>query len=506
MGSFSKKGKAVVFTAAATGATFAATMFAPMSLVFADTTATVMTAEDLTEALANGVDNITLGANITGSFTVSDTTGKTTIDLGGYTLSSLGETSQAHAITVNIGAEADISNGTIVANKKDAAIYNNGYTTINANVTHTGTATTSFYAIMNHGDMVINGGNISASESVTSSLIENGYYNYAASSPTSGYVPGVNKEFPTLTINGGSFADGFITVKTDEGGITVINDGTFSNKNICIESWNDTTINGGQFTGAGNESVCYAGKYNSHTDGTLKIKGGKFTGRSLIASVDAYTEQANVTIESADFSGVDRLFSDSTSTKKPTVTIAETSAQPQTTSTEFITDITWDDENSANRPGLAKFKEMLTVVDDNGNPLTANIELSEDPNNASVTIVKYTVNYDKYNADGTEAAVPNAKLTIDNDKLQAAGYEAVNPDSPFILSPKPQEPTDTIEPTEPSKPTKDNKTDIKLNSAEGQKAPQTGVTSNAPLYTLLAAGAVGGACVAAWAIKRKTAK
>lgn len=255
MGNFSKKGKAVVFTAAATGATFAATMFAPMSLVFADTTATVMTAEELTEALANGVDNITLGANITGSFTVSDTTGKTTIDLGGYTLSSLGETSPAHAITVNIGAEADISNGTIVANKKDAAIYNNGYTTINANVTHTGIATTSFYAILNHGDMVINGGNISASKLSGSSLIENGYYNYAASSPTSGYVPGVNKEFPTLTINGGSFADGLITVKTDEGGITVINDGTFSNKNICIESWNDTTINGGQFTGAGNESV-----------------------------------------------------------------------------------------------------------------------------------------------------------------------------------------------------------------------------------------------------------
>ena len=462
MGNFSKKGKAVVFTAAATGATFAATMFAPMSLVFADTTATVMTAEDLTEALANGVDNITLGANITGSFTVSDTTGKTTIDLGGYTLSSLGETSPAHAITVNIGAEADISNGTIVANKKDAAIYNNGYTTINANVTHTGTAKTS--------DI---GANI------------------------------VNKEFPTLTINGGSFADGLLTVKTDEGGITVINDGTFSNKNFCIESWNDTTINGGQFTGTGDQPVFYAGKYNSHTDGTLKIKGGKFTGRSLIASVNAYTEQANVTIESADFSGVDRLFSDSTSTKKPTVTIAETSAQPQTTSTEFITDITWDDENSANRPSFAKFKEMLTVVDDNGNPLTANIELAEDPNNASVTIVKYTVNYDKYNADGTEAAVPNAKLTIDNDKLNAAGYEAVNPDSPFILSPKPQKPT---KPTEPSKPVEDNKTDIKLNSAEGQKAPQTGVTSNAPLYTLLAAGAVGGACVAAWAIKRKTAK
>ena len=122
------------------------------------------------------------------------------------------------------------------------------------------------------------------------------------------------------------------------------------------------------------------------------------------------------------FSGVDRLFSDSTSTKKPTVTIAETSTQPQTTSKEFITDITWNDENSANRPGFAKFKEMLTVVDDNGNPLTANIELAEDPNNASVTIVKYTVNYDKYNADGTEAAVPNAKLTIDNDKLNAAGY------------------------------------------------------------------------------------
>lgn len=152
---------------------------------------------------------------------------------------------------------------------------------------------------------------------------------------------------------------------------------------------------------------------------------------------------------------------------------------------------------------------MLTVVDDNGNPLSANIKLAEDPNNASVTIVKYTVNYDKYNADGTEAAVPNAKLTIDNDKLNAAGYEAVNPDSPFILSPKPQEPTKPTKPTEPTKPSKpaeDNKTDIKLNSAEGQKAPQTGVTSNAPLYTLLAAGAVGGACVAAWAIKRKTAK
>ena len=85
--------------------------------------------------------------------------------------------------------------------------------------------------------------------------------------------------------------------------------------------------------------IFYAGKYNSYADGTLKIKGGKFTGRSLIASDDLYTEQANVTIESADFSGVDRLFSNSTSTKKPTVTIAETSTQPQTTSKEFITDI-----------------------------------------------------------------------------------------------------------------------------------------------------------------------
>lgn len=503
MNMFSKKGRTVMLTAAATGVTFGATMFAPVIPAFAETV-TVKTADELKNALNNGADSIVVGSDIEGSFEVKS---DTSIDLGGNTVNSSG-----HAFIVDKGANATITNGTITAGNKDAAVYNNGYTTLNVNITRTTSGSNSYYAILNHGEMTINGGTIQAPEDSGSSLIENGYYNYKSTNPDMGHVESVNAAEPTLTINGGNFSGGLIGIKTDEGGVTTINDGKFTNSDVVVQNWNKTTINGGEFESTGPEAILYSGLYNDKTAGALNIEGGKFTGASLVAASDQYTKGASVTLNNADITGVDKLFNRDTTENKPTLDAGDNNELPQITSAEVHDVINWDDKDDQDgvRPTVEQIKRMLTVKDENGNPLNATIDVTVDPDNPNRYLITFVYSADKFNSDGSPAELPDGvELTFDKDELKNAGYTVGYDGNLRTFSHIPE----VVETEETEKTdTKETESDVELKKADDVSyststavSPKTGDKSTVALYTLIAVSAAG-ACAVAWTIKRKLEK
>ena len=256
-----------------------------------------------------------------------------------------------------------------------------------------------------------------------------------------GHVAGTNSPNPTLTINDGLFSGGLITVKTDDGGITTINSGKFVNNSdanddvVVIENWNKTTINGGEFEGNGTHStIFYPGQIDTPQNvGELTITGGKYIGSTLIATGEIRNKSAKIIIKNADISGVGEMFSAPNSGFVPgtdstgSMVIENNSTiMTQLTSAEFKQAITWDDGNDKDkvRPTAEQIKNMLAVVSkDSGTPLTANIEVTVDPDDANRYLVTYKYSVDKYNADGTEVTtLPVAELKFDEVAVKDAGY------------------------------------------------------------------------------------
>lgn len=78
--------------------------------------------------------------------------------------------------------------------------------------------------------MTINNDTMVMQEGKFSSLIVNGYYDYAGGSDSrQNYVVGINQAAPKLTINNGVFVGGVNTIKNDDGGELIINGGGFGN-------------------------------------------------------------------------------------------------------------------------------------------------------------------------------------------------------------------------------------------------------------------------------------
>lgn len=256
--------------------------------------AEVTTAEDLKAAVAAGGE-VTLGDNITASITIpKDKT--VTLNLNGKTLTNEAD---MDTITVALGGTLTIEGTGTVDNDSHgrAAVYNNGTVTINGG-TYTrsaekGTGKTgednangnSWYTICNHGIMTVNPGVTVTNTGTFSSLFENGYQSYTGNNERSNYVAGTNNAAPALTINGGTFEGGKITIKNDDGGILKIGGGRFTNNgNRVVFNANKAEINGGEFycpaTYFGNEiavDTLYAdGGQNA---GQLTITGGTFDGK-----------------------------------------------------------------------------------------------------------------------------------------------------------------------------------------------------------------------------------
>lgn len=281
-------------------------------------------ATTLKTAVANGGE-VTLGADITASITIpKDKT--VTLNLNGYKLTN---EDKKDTIYVEMGGTLIINGTGTVDNVSHgrAAIFNNGTVILNGGIytrsAEVGTGKdpnsdneNSWYTICNHGIMTVNPGVTVTNTGTFSSVFENGYYDYNGSNERSNYVSGTNHANPELTIYGGTFEGGKITIKNDNGGKMTIKDGTFTNKgNRVVYNVHVAVIEGGEF----NCPTTYFGNHIAvHTDidktagdqstGNLTINGGNFDGKvAATETARAYITGGTFNSDVTAYAGQDTL-------------------------------------------------------------------------------------------------------------------------------------------------------------------------------------------------------
>lgn len=233
---------------------------------------------------------VELVANTTESITVSS--GSVTLKLSAKLTNTAGQ----HTITVSKGATLTIEGAGTVDNVSHGcgALFNNGTVIINGgtfdrsreNGTNKDSAgNNSWYTICNHGTMTVNNATVTTASGNKdlgrySSLFENGYQNYNKQ-----YDESTNQEYPTLTINNGTFNGGLNTIKNDDNGIANIYGGKCTNfYQACVQNHHKITIYNGEFTTNVSDawSVLNCGNCTSnvagHDEHNLTIVNGTFTG------------------------------------------------------------------------------------------------------------------------------------------------------------------------------------------------------------------------------------
>lgn len=210
-------------------------------------------------------------------------------------------------IYVEKGAKLTLTGkGTINNVAGYANVFNNGETTIDGDITinHTGG---SYYAVLNHGEMNINKANITA-DADSNSVVVNGYFNYGnTSNHRVGYVEDFAHANPKMTLGSGVVVDApdaeNCTIKNDDGGIMVIDGGTYKASSAgAFQNANKATINGGAFTQTNvNKPLLYNGYYEGgNNEGILEINDGLF--RYAEGTFVETTEGSKITIKGGAFS------------------------------------------------------------------------------------------------------------------------------------------------------------------------------------------------------------
>ena len=406
------------------------------------------------------------------------TSGALTIENGSKVTLTLAEGAKltnkdgSDTIVVKYGGELTINGTGTVDNLSNscAPIYNSGTVNINGGsiVRSQDREGNSYYAILNHGTMTIDGATVRVNNG-SSSLIDNGYYSYNSGNARSGYVEGENSQSPTLTISSGIFSGGMNAVKNDDGGNLTINGGSFSNTyGAVVLNWNIARINDGTFTvNNGTYPVIANGYLTGGKDaGVLTISGGEFTaannGTYGIFGYGGGTEKGgSFTITGGTFKG--SVATDSNYPCLPIVsggnftdkeTVSDYFPSDQSLTVDSNGNIVANTTQSQARIGSTYYKtiaDAISAAKDNDTVVIVNsfsIDMTNvQPNNGAITINKDITldgNGKTITATGTKpsgsthvilvtangASVEN--LTIDVDGKATSGIQAYKADNVSI--------------------------------------------------------------------------
>lgn len=205
---------------------------------------------------------------------------------------------------VEVGVNGNLTltgNGSVECNKNGKpAINNNGSMTIE-NGSYTRTVDekgNSYYTMVNHGNIVINDGIFQAPR-IVSSMIENGYYDYAKD-----YKAGEMAEYPELTVNGGTFINAFYVIKNDDNGKLYINGGNFYG--TIFNNGYEMVVKGGNFKVTDGTYNIGMRKLNDvMNSGKLLIEGGTFISNGEVNfKHNGGGEEPEVIIKGGKFSAI----------------------------------------------------------------------------------------------------------------------------------------------------------------------------------------------------------
>lgn len=237
--------------------------------------------------LTNVYSTITLDRDYTESIVIPAGRGLN-IDLGGHTLTNEeGKHTVENYGTLTIKGDGRVDN---VSHRCAAVLNREGGTLTLAGGDYTRSTengdSNTYYVLQNLGKMTIGsdknssvrvyaGSEVPSADikPLCSSLVTTGYYNPADDK--------YETDDPVLTINGGKFYGGQITVKCDEKGTLNVTGGEFfastdtsNGAHDAIQGWNVVKISGGTFHGLVS-SMSY-GSGDSLVSGTMTITGGEF--------------------------------------------------------------------------------------------------------------------------------------------------------------------------------------------------------------------------------------
>ena len=217
---------------------------------------------------------VTLLKDVTEDITIPN--GKNiTLDLNGHKLSNF----KSHTITNNglLTINDSVGNGKIENNGNECqTVYNNPGAVAVLNAGSYDKPNTHGYVVLNHGHMTANKDvKMTIWNKTHSSLFENGWQSYANNKTS---------DKSELIINGGTYEGGLNTIKNDDDGVLIINDGMFKNyTQAAFQNHNIATVKGGTFDGASVNAVLNCGANcsvnNDHDKHELTIENGYFKGK-----------------------------------------------------------------------------------------------------------------------------------------------------------------------------------------------------------------------------------
>lgn len=234
-------------------------------------------AEETQESLQDKINNASNGATITLDKDYTEdieiaSDKNITIDLNGHKLTNANGHTIINKGNLKIKGNGDVTN---TKNQRAPLFNDKGTVTIeNGSFSRVDSTGNSFYVILNHGKMTINGGSFSIKNGI-SSLIDNGWYTPEENT---------DKIIADMTINGGSFSIENNTkyIKNDDFGKMTVNGGNFkvttgaAIANVGEQGTETVSINGGTFDYSGATYVIRDFRYAATGKKTISVNGGTF--------------------------------------------------------------------------------------------------------------------------------------------------------------------------------------------------------------------------------------